>query len=57
MPQASISEVKTKDVIPVRRYARDIENMNLLAGHFNKPQGAIYRDLAEWKVQELGLRK
>lgn len=47
---------KTKDMLPVYRYDRDIENMSLLAVHYNKPQAAIYRDLAEWKVQELGLR-
>lgn len=57
MPHASILEVKTKDVLPVKRYARDIENMNLLSAHYNKPQAGIYRDLAEWEVQRLGLRK
>ena len=54
---------KAKDVLPVQRYERDIENMELLYYHFNsegqpkKSQSAIYRDLAEEKVTELGLRK
>lgn len=55
--------VAEKDVLPVQRYARDIENMQLLYYHFNRPgnpkksQSAIYRELAEEKVAELKLRK
>lgn len=53
---------KVKDVLPVQRYERDIENMQLLYLHFNQPgqpkksQSAIYRELAEAKVSELELR-
>ncbi len=52
-----------KDVIPVQRYERDIENMDLLYYHFNTEgqpktsQAAIYRQLAEEKVAALKLRK
>lgn len=54
---------KKKDVLPVQRYERDIENADLLYYHFNREgqpktsQSAIYRQLAEEKVRELKLRK
>lgn len=54
---------KIKDVLPVQRYERDIENMDLLYYHYNsegqpkKSQSAIYRELVEEKVKQLRLRK
>lgn len=59
----AIERKKVKDVLPVQRYERDIENMELLWYHFNsegqpkKSQSAIYRELAEEKVAALKLRK
>lgn len=59
----TIEKKKVKDVLPVQRYERDIENMQLLYFHFNKEgqpktsQSEIYRQLAEEKVKELKLRK
>lgn len=64
MPKTPIEpKKKTKDVLPVQRYERDIENMELLYYHFNsegqpkQSQSAIYRRLAEEKVEQLKLRK
>jgi len=59
----SIQSKKTKDVLPIQRYERDIENAELLYYHHNqegqpkKSQAAIYRELAEVAVRELKLRK
>lgn len=62
IPMPTIETKKVSDVLPIQRYLRDIENMELLYYHFNREgnpktsQAAVYRALAEEKVKELKLR-